>query len=795
MKGLPSIVPALIQNPTKFTCVKAQLRILSETSSPLSEKFASFLDNCLDIDSLKKLHACILTHGLENNVGLGSKLINSCARFNLLTESKWVFRKIICNDLSLWNSIILGYFRAAHFGEVLGLYVGLRRRKIGINGSVITFGLKSCVELGSLDFGKSLHVDAFKSGLNGDRFVGSSLIGLYNKYDDVDEAAKVFDEITARDVVVYTSMITAYAQVGDNRSCEAFRVAGYMQKEELEPNRITLVSLLQAVSVCGAIKEGKSIHGYAIRKGIGWLDKVFETSLMDMYMKCGFPDKAALSFGNISWKTIGSWNAMISGHLQLGQPLKALQLFLQMVQQNYVPDIITLANGVLSCGYIGHLSGGKSIHGYLLRNGFQLDLVATTALIDMYSKCYQLIQAKEVFDKMHRKDDVSFNVMIAGYLENGFSSQAVEEFHEMVRMDLRPNVSTILNVLSAISDLKDTRQGKCIHGHAFRHGFGENTDIANQLINMYSKCCTMNYARKVFDRIGKKDTVSWTSMITAHVNGGRADEAVILFRLMQKEKLNPDSVTLISLLQALAQLGCLSLAREVHTRVYRILLNEDKPMINCLITAYSNSGKLSIARNLFEHVAKRQLATWNSMISAYGMHGDCVQALKLFDMMKKDKIPPDGLTFTSVLSACSHSGMVNEGLCVFKSMKEEYRLTPSGEHYSCMVDLLSRAGRLEEAYELLKFLPSDQATSALGALLAACRVHGNINMGEIIGRRLLELEPQNPSAYNLVSNLLAEQEKWEEVAKLRSIAERRGLKGFAGNSMIEFGCTGLLSGS
>ncbi|KAL3525890.1 hypothetical protein ACH5RR_014262 [Cinchona calisaya] len=787
MKALYSVVPALIENPITFAYnIKAHLRFFSGNSSSLSEKFASFLDNCLDIDSLKKLHACILTQGLENNIFLGSKLINSCARFNLLTESKWVFNKIINNDFSLWNSIILGYFRAAHFGEVLGLYVELRRRKIGVSISAFNFGLKSCVQLGSVEFGKCLHVDAFKFGLNGNRFVGSSLIGMYYKYDNVEEAAKVFDEITEKDIVVYTSMVTAYAQVGDSRAREAFGVVGDLQGEGLEPNRVTLVTLLQAVSVLGAIKEGKSIHGYAIRKGIGWLDEVFETSLLDMYMKCGLPDKAALNFREMSRKTIASWNALITGHLQLGQPLKALENFLRLVQEKYVPDLVTLANGLLSCGYIGHLSGGKSIHGYFLRNGFQFDVVASTALINMYSKCNRLIQAKEVFDKIDDKDIVSFNAMISSYLENEFSYQAVEEFHEMVRMGLRPNTSTIINVLSAFSNLKEVRQGKCIHGHVFRCGFEANTEIANQLINMYSKCCAMNYARQVFDRVEKKDTVSWTSMITAHVNGCLADEAVVLFRLMQKEKLNSDSITLVSLLQALAQLGCLGLAREVHTRVYRLILDQDIPIINCLITTYSKFGNLSIARNLFEHVADCCLATWNSMISAYGMHGDCVQALKLFDQMKKCKVAPDGLTFTALLSACSHSGMVDEGLCVFKSMMEEYRLTPSGEHCSCMVDLLSRAGRIEEAYELLKFLPSNQTASALGALLAACRVHGNINMGEIIGRRLLELDPQNPSAYSSVSNLFAEQEKWEEVAKLRSIAEGRGLKGFTGNSMIEF---------
>lgn len=783
MKPIASTVSMFTAKPKILTSTKTHSRFFSNISP---RKFASFLDQCPDVDSLKKIHACIFTHGLENNSFLGSKLIDCCAKFSLFTESKCVSSKIIKNDLFLWNSNIAGYFKAGHFDEVLGLYVELRRREIGSSSWAVIFALKSCTQLGNLEFAKSVNVDAFKFGLNGDRFVGSSLIGLYSKYDDIDEAAKVFDEITERDVVVYTSMVTAYAQAGGSRAYEAFRVARNMQWEELEPNHVTLVSLLRAVSVLGALEVGKSIHGYATRKGIGWSREVFETSLMDMYMKCGFHDKAALSFSKMSRKTIGSWNALIAGHMQIGQSLKALEFLYPMMQENCVPDLITLTNGLLSCGYVGHLAGGKSIHAYILRNGVQLDLVATTALIDMYSKCNCLIKANEVFDKIDNKDSVSFNVMIAGYLDNGFSSEAVEEFHEMVRMHLRPNISTIINVLSALSNMKDARQGKCVHAYVFRHGLETNTELSNQLICMYSNCCAMDHARQVFDGMGNKDTVTWTSIITAHVNDGLADEAVILFRLMQKEKLNPDSFTLVSLLQALAQLGCSSLAREVHTRVYRVFSDEDTSIINCLITTYSKFGRLGIARNLFDHVAERHLATWNSMISAYGMHGDCIQALKLFEEMRKYKIAPDGLTFTSLASACSHSGMVDEGLCVFKTMIEEYRLTPSDEHYNCMVDLLSRSGRLEEACGLIKFLPSMQTASALGALLAACRVHGNTDMGQMIGRRLLDLEPQNPSAYSSVSNLFAEQEKWEEVAKLRSTAERKGLKSFAGNSVIEY---------
>ncbi|KAM2587216.1 hypothetical protein TB1_044424 [Malus domestica] len=214
-------------------------------------------------------------------------------------------------------------------------------------------------------------------------------------------------------------------------------------------------------------------------------------------------------------------------------------------------------------------------------------------------------------------------------------------------------------------------------------------------------------------------------------------------------------------------------------------MNNDISLTNSLITTYSKCGKLNMAANLFERAVERCLTSWNTMILAYGMHGKCKEALTLFEQMKSEKVVPDEVTFTSVLTACSHSGMVNEGLRVFKSMVEKHSIIPREEHYGCMVDLLSRAGLLEEAYNLIKSMPSDLTASPLKTLLAACKVHGNTEMGEVLGRRLLDLDPENSSVIALVSNLYAEGGKWNEVAGIRNTAKQRGLKRTPGYSLIQ----------
>ncbi|KDP27196.1 hypothetical protein JCGZ_19895 [Jatropha curcas] len=766
--------------------IRSRKRFLSTFSAiSISEKFDSCLENCSDILFLKKLHASIFVHGLGDVTFLGSKLVTCYAKFDFLTESRWVFDRIVNNSLSLWSSVLVGYFRAGQYKEVQWRYLNLRQRKIFLDSSMSMFCLKSCIELGCLNFGKGVHADAFKFGLNTNCFVGSSLIGLYGKCGDIIDASKVFDEITQRDVVVYTSIITEYARLRDHRAYEAFKFACNMQQEKLDPNRVTLVSLLQTSAQLEVLREGRSVHGYAVRRGIGCSDEVFETTLMDMYIKCGAPRNADCIFGKIKIRNIGSWNAMVAGYQKIGQSFDAWNLFYLMMQENIMPDLIILANGILCCADLKHLREGKSIHCYIIRIGFRLDLVAITALVDMYSKCKCIIQARKLFDKIETRDNILCNVMMAGYLHNEFACEAVKIFSEMVRTCIKPNIGSILNLLSASCDLKDLKLGKCVHGYVLRQEFHLSVEVANQVIFMYAYCGCIYYARQVFSRLRNKDLVSWTSMMTGYIQHGQANESIDLFRLMRSEQIDHDSVALTILLQAFCQLGHLSLAKEVHCHLYRAHDKRDIPVINSLITLYAKCGKLNMARNLFENATEKCTTSWNAMIAAYGMHGNCLDALKLFDSMKGKNIEPDEVTFTSLLTACSHSGFVEDGLNVFRSMTEEFSIIPCEEHYGCLVDLLSRAGQLEEAYGLVKFLPSRQRAQALGALLAACQVYGNTEMGEVIGKHLLDLEPENASAYTLMSNLYAESGKWDDVVKIRSMTKEKGLRRIHGYSLIE----------
>lgn len=748
------------------------------------KRFSLLFQSCADVLSLKKLHAHVLTHGLGRNLILGSKIVRCYAILGALAESRLVFQKIVNNDLALWNSAMVGYFRAGYAEEVFLLYKGLKFRT-GLDGKTITFGLKSCTELKNLFLGKGMHVDSLKLGLSGDKFVGSSLIGLYSKLGRMDDSWRVFEEIFDKDIVVYTSMITGYSEVVDSIAWGAFEIASDMLRNNLELNRVTLVSLLQVAGNLGAIREGKSVHCYSIRRGIGVSDEVLATSIVDMYTRCGAYQLASSLLTN-SKGTVASWNAVLAGFIRTGESWNAIQYFSAMLHEHKViPDSVTFANVLSACAELCYSGYAASIHAYLVRRSMHLDVVLATALIEVYSKCTKVLRSRHLFDRLMVKDVVSYNTMIYGYLQNGMANEATALFNQMMAECVAPNSVTVLSLLATFADRRDLVRGRWIHGFAIRHGFSSDVDIANQILHMYSICGKSTAARIVFDSLEKKNLVSWTAMMKGCLSCGHGDEAVRLYRFMQQHGEKPDSVALIAAVQAVSELGYLKGVKQIHCFVYRTSYEKDKITINSLITAYAKCGRLDLSVGLSFSLEHRDLDSWNTMISAYGMHGFYIKVLEMFKQMEEENIKPDELTFSSVLSACSHAGLIKEGLCIFQSMTLVYSVHPQEEHYGCIVDLLGRAGHLEEAYKFTKLSTLKDKSRIFCALLSACRTYGNTQLGHIISKELLEHKPPNPGTYALISEVYVQEGQWNESANLMARSKESGLKKLPGSSLIE----------
>ncbi|KAL0330389.1 UNVERIFIED_CONTAM: Pentatricopeptide repeat-containing protein [Sesamum radiatum] len=395
--------------------------------------------------------------------------------------------------------------------------------------------------------------------------------------------------------------------------------------------------------------------------------------------------------------------------------------------------------------------------------------------------------ARRAFDEMSERDSVSWNSIISGYSRLGFASEAVEMFGEMREGGLEPDEMTLVSVLGACGDLGDLNLGIWIEDYVMEKGLELNSYTGSALINMYGKCGELESARKVFNNMKRKEVVTWNAMITGYAQNGQSDETLLLFDAMKEAGPEPNEITLIAVLSACASIGALDLGKWIDEYATKRGLQHNIYVATALVDMYSKCGNLKYASRVFENMPQKNEVSWNTMISAHALHGRAEEALALFQrMLVEEKAAyPDDITFVGVLSACVHAGLVEEGRRFFNSMSSSFGLTPKVEHYSCMVDLLSRAGRVYEAWDFIQKMPQKPDEILLGALLGACQKVKNVDIGERVVQLLLEMEPLNSGNYVISSKIYADMRRWDDCARMRVLMKQKGVTKTPGCSWIE----------
>eukprot|EP01018_Ginkgo_biloba_P010846 Gb_36538 [translate_table: standard] len=755
---------------------------LSKESHTNINAMLSILQACVNIKQLHQFHARMLTTGLDQNIRLLTKLVTMYGMCGNMEYARLIFDKTSKPNIFLWTAMISGYVRNGLYEEALILYRQMQLAGIQPDKFVFSSVIKACAGLSALQEGMEIHDDIVKTGSKSDVFVWASLVAMYAKCQSMDLARYVFDKMSQRDVVSWNGIIGGYVQNGYPE--ESLTLFHQMLLQYVKPNKITMINILSACAQLSALQEGKEIHGYIIKNGFE-VDVVVGNTLMDMYAKCRSIDIAHHLFDKMSKRNVVSWNAMIAGYVQHGQANEGLALFNKMYLQDIKPDSVTMMTVLPACSHLSALQYGQWIHGYIIKNGFETDVVVSTAIIDMYCKCRNIAIARQVFDNMSIRNPVSWNAMITGYAQNGHANEALTLFNEMQLQGIKPEAVAMVSVLSTCTLLSALQQGKQIHGYIIRSGFESDVVVATALVDMYATCGNIDIARQCFDKMSIRNVVSWSSIIVVYARNGLAKEALTLFNEMLLQDIKPDSVTMVSVLPACAQLLALQQGKQIHGYVIRSGFGLEVAVATALIDMYAKCGSIEIARQLFERMPIRNVVSWNAMIQGYGMHGHGKDALALFSQMRQMGMMPDHITFIGVLSACSHAGLVDKGLQYFDCMSEEYCIVPKVEHYACMVDLLGRAGHLDEALDFITKMPLEPNAVVWGALLGACRIHGNIKLGEHVAERLFDLEPKNAGRYVLLSNIYAAAGRWVDVARVRTMMRERGLKKTPGCSLIE----------
>ncbi|KAG6576977.1 putative pentatricopeptide repeat-containing protein, partial [Cucurbita argyrosperma subsp. argyrosperma] len=463
---------------------------------------------------------------------------------------------------------------------------------------------------------------------------------------------------------------------------------------------------------------------------------------------------------------------------------------------------------------------GQQVHAHMLLRGLEPTALVGSKMVAFYASSGDIDSSVAVFNRISEPSSLLFNSMIRAYARYGFAERTVATYFSMHSWGFTGDYFTFPFVLKSSVDLLSVWMGKCVHGLVLRAGLEFDLYVATSLIDMYGKCGEINDARKVFDKMTVRDVsawnallagymkggfidaavaifermpwrniVSWTTMISGYSQSGLAQQALSLFDEMLKEDsgVRPNWVTIMSVLPACAQSSALERGRRIHELACRMGLNSNASVLIALTAMYAKCGSLADARNCFNRLnrSEKSLVAWNTMITAYASYGHGREAVSTFQEMIEAGIRPDDITFTGLLSACSHSGLVDIGLNYFNYMSTTYSTNPRAEHYACVVDLLGRAGRLAEASKLVDEMPMAAGPSIWGSLLAACRKYRNLEMAETAARKLFVLEPENTGNYVLLSNMYAEAGRWQEVDKLRAILISQGTKKSPGCSWIE----------
>lgn len=480
------------------------------------------------------------------------------------------------------------------------------------------------------------------------------------------------------------------------------------------------------------------------------------------------------------------YNVLMHAFLRAGHLEDALLLFVEMLDEASIwPDQHTVACALKSCSRMCSLDAGRGVQAYAVKCGLMVDRFVLSSLIHMYTSCGDVTAARVLFDAVDDKGVVIWNTIMAGYLKNGNWKEVVEMFKGMLEVGAPFDEVTLVSVATACGRAGDSKLANWIGGYVEEKGMLRNWNLVTTLVDMYAKCGKLGEARRLFDRMQSRDVVAWSAMISGYTQADQCQEALALFSEMQVSEVEPNDVTMVSVLSACAVLGALETGKWVHSYIRKKHLPLTVALGTALVDFYAKCGCIDSAVEAFESMPVKNSWTWTALIKGMASNGRGREALELFSSMRKASIEPTYVTFIGVLMACSHNCLVEEGCQHFDSMTQDYGIQPRIEHYGCVVDLLGRAGLIDEAYQFIRAMPIEPNTVIWRALLSSCALQKNVEVGEEALKQIISLDPSHSGDYILLSNIYASVGRWKDAAMIRREMKDRGIQKTPGCSLIE----------
>ncbi|GAB2218511.1 hypothetical protein Droror1_Dr00001736 [Drosera rotundifolia] len=788
--------------------------------------FSAVLKSCAAVSALglgRALHGFAVKLGNSSCVSVTKGLLNLYAKCRVLDDCENLFSQMPKWDPVVWNTVLSGLSMShAHDYNVMKFFSEMHISDV-VKPSPITIAvvLPVCARLGDLNAGKSIHCYAMNSGIVSDTLVGNALISMYAKCGVVyDGAFATFSDMDEKDVVSWNAMIAGFHE--NNLAHDAYMLFRHMLQEPIEPNYATVATVLP---LCAAHDNeavevlGQELHGYVARRTELRESNFVINSLMSFYLRIGRKEEAEILFYGMCSRDLVSWNAIIAGYVFNNDWARALLLFRELIfQWQEKPDCGSLVSILSACANMRNLQLGKQIHGYAYRHfGLYDGTVICNALISLYSKCGDLQSSLHTFMNSAQRDLFSWNSILDSFAKNGNESHVDNLLRGMIEGGLRPDSITMLTLFQFYGSLSSLLRVKEAHCYLLRsccfQGDTENR-LRNTMLEAYGKCGKTDYAFKIFESLPgnvvraaynstsrystsgsplgnregnrelKKDIASWNYMIRACAENDIPENALALFHEMQDFGMKPDGESIISILPICARTASVNFLRQCHGYAV-ISFPQDAYLVGSLIDAYSKCGSIGSAYKLFISTCDKDLVMFTAMICGYAMHGMGKEALEVFSQILDSGIRPDNVVIAAVLSACSHSGLVDEGLAIFNSLHKVLGIKPTMEQYACIVDLLARRGRVRDAYSFVKEMPVEADSNIWGTLLGACWTCNDLELGKIVADHLSRIEVNDIGSYVAMSNLHAADAGWDGVKEMRELMKTRDLKKPAGCSWVE----------
>ncbi|MCO5546608.1 hypothetical protein L7F22_000038 [Adiantum nelumboides] len=734
-----------------------------------------------DSNSGQNIHFEVVKLGFETNPSVGSALVDMYAKSGSISSAFDVFDRLQARDVVLWTTIIAGLINHGLVDEGFSCVDSMQAEGVSPNAVTFSCALKGCGSKASVWRVHQVHIQMVKQGYEKEKCVDSTLVDVYAKCGCFVDAQKIFQGLSARDVILWTALIAAYADQGSEDA--ALHCFDQMEKEGVSPNVVTYMCGLKAFGDNKSRDRVFEIHSQLVIRGLEKNPSV-GGMLVFNYGRCGILEDAEDVFDGLPVQDIFSHNSLLFAYTEQELDYHTLECVEKMQVEGVASDAFTFVCTLKACGRQRLIEKGLWIHAEITKKKFDQDPHIASLLVDMYSKCGVFPEAWAVFDEqLSAQNTVMWTSLITGYLEHGHFLEALNILKRMQENCLPLDAVTFVCGLKACAGSGALHAGQRLHAELVIDGHEIEPSVGNTLVDMYAKCGFLIEAEDVFDELPIQQLVSWTALISGYMELKLFEKALEVYERIPQERLTLDSIIFVNGLKACGNLGALDKGQMIHSDIAKESFEEDAAISSSLVDMYAKCGSLVEALESLDRMLVQNIVLWTALITGFASQGNSKAVFCMLVRLTEEGIQLDVVTLLNVVTVCSHAGLVEEGLIVFDRPSEAMSIVPTVELYNCLLDLVSRAGQLKTAFAIVEEMPFQPNLVTWNTVLGACQKWRNVKLGEVAFHCALILDYKQPAPYASMISIYADAGMWEDAKSIDSLREVACCKDSALSSM------------